>query len=81
MAKSRFVVDGHSRALAGLREEAADMERRIRQAVEQEYAPKLAKAGPLRRMYLRMRIRQEIDRRLDEWLRQRAPHDALYLRR
>jgi len=41
------------------------LEERIRQEVLAEYAEALSHAGPLRRLWLRLRISREIRRRLD----------------
>lgn len=63
----RFVVTGYESAEAALLPE-------IRRQVEADFAERLSAAGLFRRWLLRLQIRAEISRRLD----QQAPPDGLY---
>ena len=65
-----IVADGR----AGVRKEYRP---EVEAAVRARYADELARARGLRRLLLRLRIRREIERRLDEL----APGKALYLHR
>ena len=65
-----IVADGQERA------RAAAMER-VRAEVQRRFAPELARAGFWRRWALRLHLRREIQRRME----QIAPRDALYGRR
>ena len=68
---SEFVADGRERAKAAERP-------RIEREVRARYADRLARAGFGRRIWLRIKIRREIERKLAELLKKMAPHDALY---
>lgn len=63
-----FVADGRKR----LRETMYD---EVRIEVEREFGEQLTSAGWFRRLFVRIEMRREIDRRLDRI----APPDALYL--
>ena len=73
MAEDRFMADGRERLEQSEGYRAARAE--ITAAVRARYAESLARAGILRRLVLRLRMRQEIARELAEI----APPDALYL--
>jgi hypothetical protein len=65
--QARFVADGRRRVVAGELP-------RIRREVEARYAPRLAEAGFLQRLRLRITIHREIQRELERI----APKDGLY---
>jgi hypothetical protein len=68
---SNIVDDGAARIAEHLRKE-------IEQQVRAKYAQRLATAGPLRRLWLRVKMYFEVERRLRRELKEKAPKDALY---
>lgn len=68
--RHEFVVDGCRSERAANREH---IERQVREA----YADRLAGAGFIRRMWIRLAISREVPHRLDR----AAPRDALYVAR
>jgi hypothetical protein len=64
---NQFVADGDERARGAIRTE-------VEAAVRGKYADELARAGFVRRMWLRWVIHREIERELEK----RAPSDGLY---
>ena len=65
--QSRIVASGHKRVVRG-------EIKRIRREVHEQYAAALAEAGFFRRLMLRIRIRKEVQARLNKI----APRDGLY---
>lgn len=74
LSQERLLVDGRERALRDP-ELRAELERAVAE-IEARYAPLLERAGLLRRLVLRWRMRREVQRELEL----RAPRDALYVR-
>jgi len=72
---SGFVADGHERAVGGITEALLP---EIQEAVEAKYAAELSQAGPLRRLWIRLRIHREIKRLVAEEIRKKASPDAMY---
>jgi hypothetical protein len=68
---NNIVADGAARIAEHLRNE-------IKQEVRAKYAERLATAGPLRRLWLRVKMYFEVERRLRRELKHKAPKDALY---
>ena len=68
--RDKFVADGRERIARGEIE-------RIRREVRARYADQMAAAGFFRRLWLRVRIRREIERQLNKI----APRDGLYAKR
>ena len=90
--KSGFVADGQQRARQALRarqiEEYPLRSREIQAAVQDRYQNVLARANPLKRWILRLRMDQEINRQLraleqahKQELERLAPDSALYFAR
>lgn len=75
-----MVADGPKRALEGSREQIAKRRKEIQVAVESEYAARMARAGNLRRAYLRLRMRGEVKRRIASELEKIAPSGGLYVK-
>lgn len=73
MSKERFIVDGREQLMKSKEYQAARAD--VIAAVRARYAEPLASAGILRGLVLRLRMKREIARELD----QLAPPDALYL--
>ncbi len=48
------------------RDAAAELQS-IKDRIQNKYAPKLAKAGPLRRAFLRLRMRHELETELEKY--------------
>jgi hypothetical protein len=69
--ENSFVADGAERIAEHLRKE-------IKQEVRAKYEKQLSAAGRLRYFWLKMRMQQEIERRLRRELKEKAPKDALY---
>jgi hypothetical protein len=78
MSNSHFLIDGRSRALVGAAKKIESLRLSILEAVNAEYAQQLAKAGPLRRLWLRSAIVREVNTRLAAEIETFAPSDGLY---
>ena len=79
MPNDKIVADGRERALAGAKAVIARTRRQIKTDVKAEYSQQWENAGFFRKIYLRLKIRAEIRRRVDAEVEQIAPRDALYL--
>ncbi len=70
--QSDFVEDGAERLAAANR---SDVLPGIQAEVTAEYSDRLAAAGLLRRMWLRRRMKVEVERRLEEEIETHMPSD------
>lgn len=73
-----FVSDGRARALRSSQERIAALRRRVVREVLAEHSERLRVSGPLKRMWLRMRMRREIRRSVAAEIERIAPEDGLY---
>jgi hypothetical protein len=74
--QSHFVEDGPERLAKGVRSTVYPA---IEAAVSAEYSSRLAAAGYLRRIWLRWRMKREIERRVEQETVSNAPSEhALY---
>ena len=80
MTDSGIVADGRDRALAGAHEQMTRLSLEIKAAVESEFAGRLAAAGVVRRAYLRLRMRREVQRRIAREIEKKAPRGGLYVK-
>ncbi len=73
-----FLADGRERLIEGIVQSVLP---RIRQAVEYEYADRLAFVGLIRSWWLRLEMRREVNRRVAQEIAKQRPSDgASYLR-
>lgn len=83
MSDSRFVADGHKRAIEGLEPKLEAIRLDIKQEIEAKYASQLANAGSFKRWILYLRMKREIEQRISQVvpeIKAKAPPDALYFK-
>jgi hypothetical protein len=81
MAELRFLADGRERALEGLGPQLKAIRLEIKKEIEDRFISQLAAAGYIKRMYLRLRMRRELNRRFSQIkseIEAKAPPDGLF---
>jgi hypothetical protein len=74
-----FVADGRDRAVMGARLTLRERREMVDAAMSEQFAPRLARAGLIRRIWLRLRLRFEVCRQMRREKEKIAPSAALYL--
>jgi hypothetical protein len=74
-----FVADGQRRAMVGSKQYLAERHAAVKAQVSEKFAEQFNQAGMIRRIWLRIRMGQEIRKGMRRELDKIAPHDGLYL--
>lgn len=83
MTQIPFLADGHQRALRGIESNLETVRLEIQNELEAEYTPKLAVAGFITGLLLKLKMKREFKRRFAEVVKEfntKAPTDALYFK-
>jgi len=80
MKDQHFLQDGPERAMQGAQQQITDLTEQIKVAVELEFYSRMTEAGFMKRIYLRQRMKREVQRRVEQEIEKIAPTGGLYIR-